>query len=166
MIKEFQSFHLSVLLIAGILFLVAAISDVRAYRIPNSVSFALVLLFPVYVLCAPTEVSWQQHMMVFVLVLVIGLMMFSGNLAGAGDIKLLSAAALWSGANLIGVLIVTTGLAGGLLALCIGIVRILRHKASGGMSLSGLAKVPIPYGVAIAIGGMTCLVMLAFPNLW
>lgn len=167
MIQEFQNFHLSVLALAAILFMAAAVTDMRAYRIPNAISLALVLLFPLYVLCAPSDVSWQQHLMVFALVLVIGLMMFSGNLAGAGDIKLLSAAALWAGANYIGVLLVVTGLAGGVLALGIALVRITRQaKMKGKADVYALAKMPIPYGVAIAAGGVAALLMIAKPYLW
>jgi prepilin peptidase CpaA len=161
---EFANYHLSVLLIAAGLMIAAAVIDARSYRIPNMLCLALIVLFPLFVLTAPRDIMWQQHLMVFAFVLVIGLAMFSGNLAGAGDIKLLAAIALWTGANYIGVLLVITGLAGGLLSLSMGAIAWRQqHRAGNKVSASSLSKVPIPYGVAIAAGGLASLGMMAWP---
>lgn len=164
MITEFASFHLSILLVAAILIIIAAVIDARRFRIPNAICAALILLFPLFVLSAPSDIMWQQNLMVFGLVLVIGLAMFSGNLAGAGDVKMLAAISLWSGANYIGVLLVITGIAGGLLALSMGALAYRRQQIAGNkVSMGQLAKVPIPYGVAIAAGGLATLGMIAWP---
>lgn len=152
----------------------AAVSDARSFRIPNWVWAGLAALFPLYVLSAPREVPWEQHIGVSALVLAIGFALFAGNFAGAGDVKFLAATALWSGPKLIGVLLVVTGLAGGVLALgyvMAGLWARNRTSAEGAASLPGgimhgLTKVAIPYGIAIAAGSLAAFGMMADPALF
>jgi prepilin peptidase CpaA len=158
------AFHMGAILAAGILLIVAAISDMRRYRIPNIVCIALFALFPIFVATAPSEINWKQNIMVFGLVLISGYAMFLAHLIGAGDIKLLAATSLWAGPHLIAVLLVTTAIAGGLLAVAIAGKTYLRHRAHH--PAAALARVPIPYGVAIGLGGLNTLYMLAQPILF
>ncbi len=124
MLLTLTSFHIVALLAAAIVLVAAAINDARRYRIPNVLCAALMLLFPFFVLTAPHGIDWQQNLMVFGLVLISGFAMFMGNLAGAGDIKLLAATALWAGPHLIAVFLITTAITGGFLALFVGISRV------------------------------------------
>jgi prepilin peptidase CpaA len=158
-------FHLAILFGAAVLLVIAAISDAQSYRIPNKVCAAMLLLFPIFVASAPGAIEWEQHLMVFGLMLVSGFIMFMGNIAGAGDIKLLAATGLWAGPHLVAVFLITTAIAGGLLALLMALLTHIRNKKSRGAKVT-LAKVPIPYGIAISAGGLCILSMLSQPLLF
>jgi len=158
------AFHLGILAIAAALLIAAAVCDARYYRIPNRICLALLLLFPLCVLTAPEAIDWKQHLMVSGLVLICGFAMYVGRLAGAGDIKLLAAASLWAGPHLVAIFLVTTAIAGGLLALTIAAATYIRHH--GRQPAAALARTPIPYGIAIGLGGLNTLYMVAQPILF
>jgi prepilin peptidase CpaA len=164
MVLEMSVFHIAILFGAAVLLIIAAVSDAQTYRIPNKVCAALLLLFPLFVLTAPSAIEWEQHLMVFGLMLVSGFVMFMGNIAGAGDIKLLAATGLWAGPHLVAVFLVTTAIAGGLLALLMALLTHLRNRS--GRPAVALARVPIPYGVAISAGGLGTLYLLSQPILF
>ncbi|MDP9128609.1 MAG: prepilin peptidase [Pseudomonadota bacterium] len=157
--------HIAVLVAAALLLIFAAINDARYYKIPNAVSLGLMALFPVFVLTALRTIEWDQHVMVFGLVLISGFIMFIGHLAGAGDIKLLAATSLWAGPHLVAVFLIITAIAGGLLALIMAVLTYARN-ASGKHATIAFAKVPIPYGIAIATGGLSTIYMLSQPLLF
>ncbi len=159
-----SALHIAVLAAAAILLIAAAITDAYRYRIPNGICLALMVLFPLFVLTAPRFIEWDQHLMVFLLVLLSGFAMFIGNLAGAGDIKLLAATGLWAGPHLVAVFLITTAIAGGFLALIMAILTYARNVS--GRRAVALAKVPIPYGIAIATGGLSIIYMLSRPILF
>jgi prepilin peptidase CpaA len=162
-----QPFHLTFMLAAALLLVTAAVYDARSFRIPNWIWMGVIALFPFYVLSDAQEMEWLHHVGVFAVVLLVGFALFAGNFAGAGDVKMLAAIALWVGPNFIGVLLVMTALSGGVLALGYALTTWLRLRlqpqaatASGGM-MQVLTKTAIPYGVAIACGGLTSLGMMA-----
>ncbi len=166
MMTVLQPFHLTFMLAAAFLLVTAAVFDARSFRIPNWVWMGLLGTFPLYVISAAQEIEWLHHVGVFAVVLVIGFALFAGNFAGAGDIKMLAAISLWAGPNYIGVLLVITAFSGGLLALGYAVSAWLRLRmqpqlapAEGMMQV--LTKTAIPYGVAIACGGLTALGMMA-----
>ncbi len=163
-----QPFHLTIMLAAALLVVVAAVHDARSFRIPNWVWASLLGLFPLYVLSSPFEIEWPHHIGVCAVVLMIGFFLFAGNFAGAGDIKLLAAVALWTGPNFIGVLLVITALSGGLLALGFAAnawmrARLQPQTAAAEGVMDVLTKTAIPYGVAIACGSLTAFGMMAAP---
>jgi prepilin peptidase CpaA len=164
MVAELSAFHIAILFGAAVLLVIAAISDAQRYRIPNKVCAALLLLFPLFVLTAPGVIEWEQHLMVFGLVLASGFVMFMGNIAGAGDVKLLAATGLWAGPHLVAVFLVTTAIAGGLLALIMACLTYARNLSA--RRAVALARVPIPYGVAISVGGLSTLYMMSQPILF
>jgi prepilin peptidase CpaA len=154
------SFHVVILFGAAIVFIAAAISDVRSYRIPNYLCALLLILFPAYAATAPYTIDWRQNIVVFGLVSVFGFAAFSGRWMGAGDVKLLSAASLWAGPHLIPALLVITAFVGGLESLAAVFALYLKRPKA-----EGLMKAPIPYGLAIAVGGIATLGMMAQPLL-
>ncbi len=164
MMPTLTIFHMVVLAAAAALLITAAYTDANRYRIPNRICLALMGLFPLFALTAPRGVDWDQHLMVFGLVLTCGFALFMGNLAGAGDIKLLAATGLWAGPHFIAMFLIVTAIAGGLLAVIMTILTYVRNRA-GKQALS-LAKVPIPYGIAIAAGGLSIFGMLSYPLLF
>lgn len=155
------AFHMATLLAAAVVVVLAAVSDAYRYRIPNILSAALLVLFPVFVMTAPRSVEWEQHLMVFGLILISGFAMFIGHLAGAGDIKLLAATGLWAGPHLVAMFLVITAFAGGLLALVMAVLTSIRNAR--GARVIAVAKVPIPYGVAIAAGALSVLFKISEP---
>ena len=163
-----MAFHIAVLLGAAILLIAAAIHDALHYRIPNRVCAAMLLLFPLFVYTAPHSFDWKQNLMVFALILASGFAMFMGHLAGAGDIKLLAVTSLWAGPHLVAVFLVGTAAAGGLVAL--GMAALTHYRNRNALINQhppiSVAKVPIPYGMAIAAGGLNILYRLIQPILF
>ncbi len=154
-------YHWFVLGLAAVLFVTAAITDAWRYRIPNAISLALLLLFPLYVLTAPEPVAWKDHLIFFALTLLGGYALYIKKFAGAGDIKLLAVTGLWAGAEWFLVFLFITSLTGGLLAMVMTVLTYWRHRTRRSKETLALAKVPIPYGVAIATGGLCTLVLLS-----
>lgn len=152
------AFHVLILLVAAALFIAAAINDACSYRIPNYISLSLLALFPFFIATAPTPVAWKESALVFVLVSAVGFALFLGRMAGAGDIKLLSVASLWAGSGFLSVLLIVTAFVGGLESLIMGGVIYWKHRGSKKKPV--LARIKIPYGIAIATGGLAMLGMM------
>ncbi len=152
------AWHLALLAFAGLIFS-AAISDILRFRIPNRISVALVLLYPAYVLSMNQPVDWPAAIGVAAVCLAVGFLLFSVRACGAGDAKLFAAAALWAGPTLILPMGLYTSLAGGVMVLFMWFQHRLARAPSAGMVLqtaadSSFAKQPMPYGAAIAVGGL------------
>ena len=93
--------------------------------------------------------AFGLDVLVALLIFVLAAMAFRYGLLGGGDVKLLAAGGLWLGAAALGPYLLTTVLAGGALA------RRVRRLAGGGAGSAAGTKGPsLPYGVAIAAGGI------------
>lgn len=127
-----------------------AVVDVRTYTISDRINAAIALLAPVFWLTSGVPLWPDAAIRVGVAVLVFLLFagMFYLNVMGGGDVKLAGALALWFMPYETLTLIVVMSLAGGLLTL----VVLARHRMRG---KEGSPEVP--YGVAIAVGGMWLL---------
>jgi prepilin peptidase CpaA len=145
------------LLLLGLaaLLVVAAAIDMRTFTISNRLNLAVALLAPLYwlsIALAPWPGIAIQIgtavgvFMVFAAAFYVGMM-------GGGDVKLAAALALWFPPAATLQFIVWMSLAGGVLTL----VVVLLHRAK-----QREGRPQIPYGVAIAFGG---LVILAQPYL-
>jgi prepilin peptidase CpaA len=188
MVPELSAIHIAILFGAAVLLVIAAISDARRFRIPNKVCAALLLLFPIFVLTAPGTIEWRQHVMVFVLFLVLGFgafslfsSLFGTPIMGAGDFKLLAVTTLWAGPHFLALFLIIAAMTGGALAVAVALRtharnRLARKKTArhGRFSVFGfvrnmlsaeeavaLARVPIPYGMAIAAGGLSTMYMMS-----
>lgn len=152
---------------AGLLVL-AAVCDWRDYMIPNLVPGGLAALYPFYVLAAERGVDWQGGALCGAGVLAVGFGLFAMRAFGGGDAKMMAAVALWAGPKLLLPYLLFTAVAGGgLTLLLIAGWRVVSFYpaaayAMPGRRLSGKGPA-IPYGVAIAIGGMAALATLARP---
>jgi prepilin peptidase CpaA len=151
------------LLIAGFLLLAAAIQDVRKFKIANGFSIALALLFPVYAIAA--DISIWPHLLTGVIVFGVGFGLFALRLLGGGDVKLISAAALWAGPQFILVFLIATTAIGGILSLFCAMMALAKSRKKKGKRANEKAipwqKAPVPYGMAIACGGWIVLVNMA-----
>src|SRR6185503_568446 len=79
----------------------AVVIDVISYRIPNMLVLALVALFLILAGLNWNDVDWFEwlgHFAAAILVFGVGILLYALRQMGAGDVKLLSAVALWAGA--------------------------------------------------------------------
>jgi len=147
-----------VLLLFPVALMFAAVSDILTMTIPNRISLALIATFPIAAFMAGLPMATAlMHLAAFAIVLAVCFAMFSYNLLGGGDAKLLASTSLWIGMTHLLPFLVWVTLYGGILALAILTFRrmpvaalpvpqwVLRlHKSGGG----------IPYGLAICAGGL------------
>lgn len=157
------------------LMIVAAIGDVKRLIIPNKLCLAVALLALPYIGLliwsgGPALTVLASHFGIALVIFIVGLGFFSLGIMGGGDVKLTTALALWAGtASIIPVLLVIS-IAGGV----VGIATFLHRRKSKYRNASktaddsaenGMPDVPddiakardklhVPYGVAIAIGGI------------
>ena len=139
------------ILLTGITLLaVAAYGDVKTLRIPNLLVAAVAAL-GVARLAVIGDLSIVVHTIAAsVVVLVVAFLLFSRNLVGGGDAKLISAASLLVGYHDLLHFLLVMSLCGGLVSLAV----LVSHRRS---SLQPRARMAVPYGVAIAGGGIVTL---------
>jgi prepilin peptidase CpaA len=143
----------------------AAVTDYRTYLIPNRISLAIAALYPVYVMTQPADVDWQGALVVASAFLVIGVLLFRFGIVGGGDIKLLTAMALWVGPGEILAFLFITAIAGlALTVLTISHLRYLRPWPAPALASDEAAvlklRQSVPYGIAIALGGILTVLRL------
>lgn len=147
-------------LLAAIL-VTASVGDVRRYIIPNWIAVAVAALYPVYILLHAQPVDWSGGIIVAFSLFGLGYVLHVLGVMGGGDVKLLAAAGLWAGTQYLMPLLLIMALSGGMLAVVLMIARARRTRALrlpvGVKSKHG----QMPYGVAIAAGGITVSALLA-----
>ena len=148
-----------------ILVIVAALTDLTSFTIPNRISAFLVLAF------FPTALALSRgggeigvDVMVCFVALIAGMAMFAVGWIGGGDAKLLAAASLWLGLPAMPVFLLVTALAGGALAMLLTNARSpwvqpYLGGAPGWIARLATPGADVPYGVAIATGAL-----VAFPQ--
>lgn len=131
----------------GAMLLAAAVFDLRARIIPNTLNIAIALLAPLawwaQGLALWPDIALQIGVAAIIFALFIGLFAIGG--IGGGDVKMIGALALWIDWRLMLDLLMIMALIGGVIAGGMLIYRKLRH-------ITDTAEVP--YGVAIALAGM------------
>ncbi len=147
----------------------AAASDLLTMRIANSVSLGLLGAFLVIALIAgmPAQ-EMLLHLAIGAALLVVGMLLFSLNLVGGGDAKLLAAAGLWIGYDQLVPFLLYVSIFGGALALLLLAYRrfpatalplpkwaVRLHAEGEGM----------PYGIAIAAGALAVYPLTNWPTL-
>lgn len=133
----------------------SAVSDIRAYIIPNWTSILITASFLVASIFTPYA-PLVAGLLSGAGVLLLGLAVFALGWMGGGDVKLFSALALWSGPSRLGAFTLVTSLAGVALALfMLSPLRRLAPTASD--EARSTARQPMPYGVAIGVGGIWVL---------
>lgn len=132
--------------LAGLL-IVAAIVDLRQREIPHFVVIATIALAPLFWWSTGLSLWPDVALQVGVASLIFGAfaIAFMRGWMGGGDVKLLTALALWLPWQAVLALLVITSFAGG--ALTVATVIHHRLKKAGGVP-------EIPYGVAIAFAGL------------
>ena len=147
-----------------LLLLYVATIDIATRLIRNEICLALALLGIAGQVASPMQVA--ESLIVATVLLLLLLVIYQRGWIGGGDVKLLVALAI--GLPLIGViqLLTVTAMAGGVLALVHVMMRLLPYPklAPAGSSFvrrvyaierwRHLRRAPLPYGVAIACGGI------------
>lgn len=152
----FEWLRLALLITLAGLLVVAAVGDVRRYTIPNRLCGLIALLALPYWLV--TAIALDQPLWpLFGTQLLIGLCafvalaaLFALKVMGGGDVKLMAAITLWLPLAQLWPFAIWIALAGGAVAIILLLVR----KPQAGVRRS------VPYGVAIATGG---IIMAAEP---
>lgn len=139
--------------------LVAAFWDLCRYRIPNLVTAAICLFFVACGLIWGVEVNWLSHLLAAGVVLAVGLALFRFKVFGGGDIKLLTALALWIGWNgFLLAFVLYAALLGGALSLALVFLRyaLMRFAGPWHVRMPQLFQpgAPVPYGVAVVVGAL------------
>lgn len=134
----------------ALLLLIAAVIDVRTFTISNRLNLAVASLAPLYWwsigLPLGTEIAVQLAVATGVFLLLAAA--FWIGMMGGGDVKLAAALSLWFPPAGTVKFLVIMSIAGGLLTL--GVMA--AHKLRG-----AVGKPEVPYGVAIAFGGLAIL---------
>ncbi|NVD45464.1 A24 family peptidase [Qipengyuania atrilutea] len=134
----------------AIALLVAAFTDLRRRQIDNWLNLAIAVTAPLYWwasgLSLWPDVAIQFGFALAVFAVLLGI--YALRAMGGGDVKLLVALSLWIQPALFFKLLIIMALAGGLLTILMGVWHVTRRRKS---------KLVIPYGVAIAVGGLWVL---------
>ena len=137
--------------ILALLLVVAAVIDVRTFTISNRLNLGVALMAPLYWWSAHLPLWPDIGIQVAIAAGVFALLAvaFYAGMMGGGDVKLAAALALWFSPASTLRFLVFMSIAGGVLTLVV--VGLHRLKKKPG-------KPEIPYGVAIAVGGLLILI--------
>jgi len=163
------------LLCALTIAIVGAIKDVRRQRIPNWLTYSgLIAALVVRLgLGGWTELRGGLAGMLFAGGIFLLLFLLGGM--GGGDVKLIAAVGAWVGLAQVGILLIMSAIAGGLLAVGYAlvhkrmleslrnVVELVRHHLTEGLAphptlnVQQAGTLRLPYGLAIAIGTFYCV---------
>ena len=155
----------------------AALNDLRVFKIPNYLSllalFGFAAAYAGLVLLPgdsyPLLGSWQSHVASGAAMFVITLILFVTGSIGAGDAKFASALAVWTGIAALPAFVFCMTLIGGLMGIYTLILKRLKPFSSpreGGWIASAQAgQNKIPYGLAIAAGFFIACALSGFFNI-
>lgn len=138
-------------------------------RISNAISLAVVACFALWAAIgfgagevAPVAVGYT--VMCSIGVFALGAALFAIGALGGGDVKLIAAASLFAGPGLLVDFLLIASLAGGLLALAMlaGLPIGQAAATTGpGTTVRAQLRAGLPYGPAIAVGGLWVALSLA-----
>ena len=137
--------------------LIAAFTDLRSRRIDNWLTGAIAIAAPAYWLAAGLSI-WPDIAIQFGIALAtfaVLSILFALKAMGGGDVKLLTALALWIAPIPYLNLLIIMAIVGGLLTLFFGGWHFIRRERD---------KIAIPYGVAISTAGLWVLGTYYLPS--
>lgn len=148
-------FQYGLLAALAIALLIAAFTDFRNRQIANWLNAAIALGAPLYWWASGLPlwpgVALQLGMAVAAFAALAGL--FAIRAMGGGDVKLLTALALWVPWKEFLQLLLIMAVVGGILTILFGSWHVMRRRKD---------RLAIPYGVAIAVAGLSVLYMNYF----
>lgn len=133
--------------------------DMLTMTIPNKISLVLVVaFFPVAWLAGLPLAAMGMHVLAFAIVLFVGMALFAFGYIGGGDVKLLAAASLWIGMEILLSFVCIVGIIGGALSVGLLVFRAQHLPMSllrvGWVYKAHQSETGVPYGLAIASGAM------------
>lgn len=139
--------------------LIAAANDLYEFKIPNWISLTMICAYPVagFAVSAPPQIMLEGFI-IGAAALTLGFGLFAARIIGGGDAKLLAATAPWLGAGAVGPFLLYTAIAG--LGLTIAMVMFRKtpifpiYAHAPWILRLHERKGDLPYGVAIAVGGL------------
>ncbi len=151
----------------------AAISDFRSMTIPNIYAAGIVLAFvPAFAADALSGngmeffSTWQSHVIAGVAVFALTFVLFCLRVIGAGDSKLCSAFALWTGLSGLAAFLFYMAVTGALLGLATKIMHkkqlVENPKEGSWIDKSQKGGGGVPYGIAICLGVIVAFYQLGF----
>lgn len=143
-------FHYGLLVALAIALLYAAATDIRRRQIDNWLTASVALAAPLYWWASGLSLWPGVAMQVGVALAVFSVLagLFALRMMGGGDVKLLSALALWIVPADFLKLVIVMALVGGVLTIVVGAWHVMRRQRD---------RIAVPYGVAIAFGGLWIL---------
>jgi len=148
MLGEYLHYGLLVGLAIALLF--AAFTDLRRRQIDNWLNAGIALAAPLFWWASGLSlwpgVAMQLGVALAAFAVLAGL--FALKMMGGGDVKLLTALALWIEPSWFLKLLIVMALAGGILTILVGAWHVMRRQRD---------RIAVPYGVAIAAGGLWVL---------
>ncbi len=151
-----ETIHYGLLIALAIALVFAAFTDIRRRQIDNWLNLAIALAAPAFWwasgLALWPDVALQLGVALLAFVLLAGL--FALKWMGGGDVKLLTALALWIEPMMFLQLLVVMAIAGGVLTIAMSMWHVARRQKD---------RLAIPYGVAIAFGGLWVLAINYLP---
>jgi len=149
-------FQYGLLAALAIALLVAAFTDIRSRRIANWLNAGIALGAPLFWWASGLSlwpgVAIQIGVALATFVVLAGL--FALRAMGGGDVKLLAALALWIQPAQFLSLLLVMALVGGILTIVVGAWHLMRRRRD---------RIAVPYGVAIAAGGLWVLATTYLP---
>ncbi|WP_085900392.1 A24 family peptidase [Kiloniella majae] len=147
----------------------AILMDLIQMRIPNILSLAVILLFPVAYLGSNMPTPFFDHLISFGVVLAAGILLFAFRILGGGDVKFMASLALWTGLDLLPAFVLTMSLVGGLQVLLILGLRKIAPQIEFLLAKFNIILPEwlqrnggVPYGVSIGAGVLIIFDQLPF----
>jgi len=150
--------HTTILILGIALFIFAAYGDVMTFRIPNMLVAAIALLGVTRLIVTGDPSAALYTVGASFAVLIAGFVLFAQGFWGGGDAKLTAAAALLVGHHDLPSSLLIMGICGALCSFAVLFIR--RHLpvwVGPSLAIRLLNVRSVPYGVAIAAGGITTL---------
>jgi prepilin peptidase CpaA len=151
------AFTYGLLAALAIALLVAAVTDIRRREIDNWLNAGIALAAPLFWIASGLSlagIGWQIAIAAGAFAVFAGL--FAMGWMGGGDVKLLTALALWIQPYWFAQLIVVMAIGGGVLTLAFAAWHIVRRRPD---------RPAIPYGIAISGAGLWALASQYVPPL-
>ena len=155
------------LIVLAVLLVAAAWQDLRTLHISNGLPLSIVGVFVVWSilgLAAGTSTAAGVALSVACAVtfFLVATAAFAAGMIGGGDVKLAAAMALFAGPSLMLDFLLVVGIVGGVLGIImLAGVQIGPVAHAGGSTARGRLQSRLPYGLAIAAGGLWVVATLA-----
>ena len=147
-----------------VMVIVAGLKDLTTMKIPNGINLAIFFSFyPVALIVGLDWTTIGLSTLIGFGVLLVGMIMFALRWIGGGDAKLFAAAAVWMGPDGVLAFLILSALIGGAFCLVLLLARarfqvMVPFLPSWAQRLME-PKGDLPYGVAIAAGGLWAYTM-------